>query len=85
MNKNKSHLYALMIHQANSSWLKSLGGILGQNTALMRRCSNGVREPFSVALLNLFYEQKRGSEQEHLNRAHLLTVCLMTSSWQCGS
>jgi hypothetical protein len=24
MNKNKSHLYALMIHQANSSWLKSL-------------------------------------------------------------
>lgn len=24
MNKNKSHLYALMIHQANSSWLNSL-------------------------------------------------------------
>lgn len=24
MNKNKSHLYALMIHHANSSWLKSL-------------------------------------------------------------
>lgn len=68
MNKNKSHLYALMIHQANSSWLKSLGGILGQNTALMPRCSNVVREPFSVALIKLILWAKerlwtRGSKQ----------------------
>ena len=60
MNKNKSHLYALMIHQANSSWLKSLGGLLGQNTALMPRCSKVVKEPFSVALIKLILRAKEG-------------------------
>lgn len=53
MNKNKSHLYALMIHQANSSWLKSLRGILGQNTALMPQCGKVLKEPFSMALIQL--------------------------------
>ena len=53
MNKNKSYLYALMIHQANSSWLKSLRGILGQNTALMPQCGKVLKEPFSMALIKL--------------------------------
>lgn len=60
MNKNKSHLYALMIHQANSSWLKSLRGTLGQNSATMPQCREVLKEPFSMALIKLILWAREG-------------------------
>lgn len=92
MNKNKSHLYALMIHQANSSWLKSLRGILGQNTALMPQCGKVLKEPFSMALIQLSlwakdrlltWKSKRSTFTSSVFNGLVLLVCELTPAFLC--
>lgn len=79
MNKNKSHLYALMIHQANSSWLKSLTESWGTAPATMPQHGQVWTQPSSASSIKLILGAEDRSLNVNIRIEHTYQQCVYWS------